>query len=64
MKAYKIRSLVFFSSFAIAAIVYYNFEQQEELNQHFITNMADLEATDSDALDENEEENPESNFPQ
>lgn len=62
MKAYKIRSLLFFSCFVIAAIAYYNFEQQEKFEDKFTpSEMVDLEA--SDAEDENEDELLDSNYP-
>lgn len=62
MKAYKIKSLFFLASFMIAAVVYYNLEQQENYFQSQFTpeQMAELEAED-DSLDQDqleEELNP------
>ena len=51
MKAYKIKSLFFLASFIIAALAYYNIEQQAELQQRFEAEMVELDV-------ENEPENP------
>ncbi|NKI31835.1 hypothetical protein [Croceivirga thetidis] len=55
MKAYKIRSLIFFSCFVIAAIVYYQFEQQENFKEQFNpSEVVDLETEDAESLEEDE----------
>ena len=47
MKAYKIKSLVYFSAFVAAAIVYYHIEQNEIFqNSTLNSQLAELEAED------------------
>lgn len=60
MKTYKIKSLVYFSGFLLAAILYYGIEQQQELNEQLQTNqMVDMTIEDEEeATKEEVKENP------
>ena len=54
MKAYKIRSLIYFGCFVAAAVVYYNIEQNEVFQNSILSSqVADIEA------EENQEEGKE-----
>jgi hypothetical protein len=60
MKTYKIKSLVYFSGFLFAAILYYGIEQKQELNEQLQTNqMVDMTIEDEEeATKEEVKENP------
>ena len=53
MKAYKIRSFLFFCCFVAAATFYYNLEQEENLQEQMApAEMVDLKTSDSNNADE------------
>ena len=56
MKAYKIKSPLYLSGSIIAAVVYYQIEQEENFQQGLITSpTADLQAEDDISEQESEE---------
>lgn len=55
MNAQKIKSLFFFCSFVVAAIVYYNVEQKDSFNPHMdMSQTADLQVDNTDTLEDTE----------
>lgn len=49
MKSYKIKSLVYFTCFLTAAVFYYHFEKENNLQQQLITaNVADTDFEDAE----------------
>ncbi|KPM32339.1 Hypothetical protein I595_1991 [Croceitalea dokdonensis DOKDO 023] len=49
MKSYKIKSLVYFACFLAAAVFYYNFEKEVNLQQEILTaNVAETEFEDAE----------------